>query len=437
MRVVVAVLTFSAGTVSPLTMAQDWSVRSGVAARTEYTDNYFLTRDNEQSAWTASITPFATAARRTETSEVAALLAVGANKVWGQVPSTGYLSGRLALDGSISDERSKWYGTVSFVRTPSLQNVTNSAQTTLALAYTNTAAIGGGYSRYITERWSLGANVSAYNNKYHAVESDSAFADNHGYTADATATYIYSDRTRITAATDYLFNSSDAGRSDSVTATVRIVHQFSPRLTASLSAGGFWTQGKSTQSAPAGSGNRSTTDPLFGGGIDFAFTERSHALMAYSENITPTGAGFVSKTDDAVVSFSHQYSDRLIGRLGAAYTRTSFPQVVATSSNKFYRAEIGASYRLAERWTLEMGYRYGIVRYASSGEPRSNLAFVSVAYNWPGASFTDWLGLGSLPDARSSVGTGPLLRPDSRQGPSTTTPDVSPEQSPFDTLTVP
>ena len=68
--------------VPSLAKAQAWSVQSGVAARVEYNDNYFFTANNAQSAFTASVTPFVTAARRTETSDVTALLAVGANKVW-------------------------------------------------------------------------------------------------------------------------------------------------------------------------------------------------------------------------------------------------------------------------------------------------------------------------------------------------------------------
>ncbi len=52
--------------------AQEWSVRSGGTARVEFNDNYFFTPTDTQSGLTASITPFVTAVRRTEASEVAA-----------------------------------------------------------------------------------------------------------------------------------------------------------------------------------------------------------------------------------------------------------------------------------------------------------------------------------------------------------------------------
>ena len=74
-----------AALVPSVAAAQAWSVQSGVAARGEYNDNYFLTPTNQQSAFTASVSPFVTAARRTETTDVTALLAVGLNRVWGPV----------------------------------------------------------------------------------------------------------------------------------------------------------------------------------------------------------------------------------------------------------------------------------------------------------------------------------------------------------------
>ena len=119
--------------------AEAWLVQSGFSARGQYTDNYFLTSTGKESGFTASISPFVTAARRTETSEVAAVLAVGANKVWGLSENIDYLSGRLGLDGSLRDARSTWTGNISFSRAPTLQNQLTQRGNVLALAYTDTA----------------------------------------------------------------------------------------------------------------------------------------------------------------------------------------------------------------------------------------------------------------------------------------------------------
>ena len=90
--------------------AQAWSIQSGATARGEFNDNYFFTSTNRQSAFTASVSPFVTAARRTETTDVTAVLAVGLNQVWGPSPTTDYVSGLLGLNGAVNDERSKWIG---------------------------------------------------------------------------------------------------------------------------------------------------------------------------------------------------------------------------------------------------------------------------------------------------------------------------------------
>ena len=289
-------LALAAAVTPAVAAAQAWSVQRGAAARGEFNDNYFFTPTDKQSAFTASVSPFVTASRRTETTDVTALLAVGLNQVWGPSPTADYVSGRAALNGGVHDDRSTWTGAISFVRAPALQYAQTQAGTTLVRAYTNTASVNGGYSYALTERWSVGATVGWYNNKYSAVEGGSAqsggsaLSDNHGYNAGATLSYLYSERTRITAAAIFSNYSSDIARSDAVTTTLGIVHEFSPRLTLSASVGGFWSDIQTTQTAlvcpttpilcdtgvvqsvPVSSGTqRHDSAPLYGGGLSYAF----------------------------------------------------------------------------------------------------------------------------------------------------------------------
>jgi hypothetical protein len=428
MRVVAAVLTFTGALVSPLAIAQEWSVYSGVAAGTEYTDNYFLSADNQQSAFTGSVAPFVFASRRTDTSDLAALLAIGANKVWGQVSTSEYWSGRLALNGSLRNARSTWSGKVSFLRTPSFQTTADNLRTELGLAYTNTSAVSAAYSYDVTEEWSLAVNVAGYNNNYTSAGSDVVFEDNHGYTARATATYLWSDRTRIESSVDYLHNISHVSTDDTVTGTVRVVHRFSPQLTTWLSAGAFWAKNKTQEqtTVPASTRPRQS-DGLFGGGVAYDLSERSNVLIAYSKQVAPTGTGFISRDDKAAISLIHRYSDRLTGRVGAGYSNTD--------ANKYYRAEIGASYAFAERWTLQLAYRNTRARSPDSPQSQSNGAFVSVAYNWPGVAFTDWTG--RSPDMTGAAGTGPLMVPSGQLRPSTPPSDDPSERSLFGPVIIP
>ncbi len=230
-----------AAIVPSVAAAQAWFVQSGVAARGEFNDNYFLTSTDKQSAFTASVSPFVTAARRTETTDVTAILAVGLNQVWGPSPTTDYVSGRLGLNGAVHDERSTWTGAISFVRAPLLQSAQTQTGVALVRAYSDSATVDGNYSYALTERWSVGATAGWYWNAYDAVEGGSSLSDNRGYYAGATLDYRYSERTRVTAAAIFSHYSSDITRSDAVTTTLGIVHEFSPQLTLSASVGGFWS----------------------------------------------------------------------------------------------------------------------------------------------------------------------------------------------------
>ena len=359
---------------------------------------------------------------------MAAVLAVGANKVWGLSENIDYLSGRLGLDGTLRDDRSTWTGNISFSRAPTLQNQLTQRGTVLTLAYTDTASVNGSYTYQLTERWSLGARGGAFDNRYSSVQSGSAsLQDNRAYYAGGTIGYAYSDRTQFNFVTAYSHYTSNITRSDSVTTTLGVVHQFSPRLTISASVGQFWSDIEATQTAlvcpttpiACDSGlvprvlittgdSRSDNGQLYGGNISYAFSERTSFAAFLSENLAPSSAGTLTKTDSAGASLSHSFSERLTGRLGASYSRQVFPSGLSGfSTTNYYAGEVGVSYRLAERWQLDAGYRYARAEYAQTGsEPQSNVVFVSIGYGWPGASSTDWVG--ARLDTQGLPGAGPV-----------------------------
>ena len=436
--------------------AQAWSVQSGVAARGEYNDNYFLTPTNQQSAFTASVSPFVTAARRTETTDVTGLLAVGLNRVWGPSPTTDYVSGRLGLNGEVRDERSTWAGGISFVRAPLLQNAQTQAGVALVRADSDAATVNGTYTYALTERWSIGGTAGWYWNSYEAVEGGSSLSDNRGYYAGATLGYRYSERTRLTGAAIFSYYSSDITQSDAVTTTLGIVHEFSPRLTLSASVGGVWSDIETTQTAlvcpttpilcatgvvqpilVSSGQRRRDSGPVYGGGIGYALSERTLLSATLSQSLAPGSTGTITRTSLASASLSHHFSERLTGRLGVGYSQTKFPAGLSGSfSNEYYIGEIGASFRLADRWTLDAAYRYTRAEYADNpAHPTSNVVFVSVGYNWPGTTFTDWVG--TRIDVSSQPGAGPIPLSERRPAPPTVESPASPKTSPFDALPIP
>ena len=195
---------------------------------------------------------------------------------------------------------------------------------------------------------------------------------------------------------------------------------------------------------PATGSRQRDTGELYGGSISYAFSERTQFGANLAENLAPSSSGTLNKTDSAGLSLTHQFSDRLTGRLGASYSRTTIPITFSSSStDNYYSGEVGVSYLLAERWKLDAGYRYSSARYGQisgqpdTGSPRSNVVFLSIGYNWPGASFTDWVG--QRPNVQGLPGAGALSLPERSAGPAAGAPAEapSPQTSPFDPFTIP
>ena len=450
-RAIRALIVAAVASAPVAAVAQEWALLGGVAGKLEYTDNYFFTADDidptgpilaakPESAVTASVTPFLAAARRTEVSDVTALVALGGNKVWG--PSEEYVSARFSLDGTLREPRSTWTGKASYSRSPALQNVLVGDDVVLALAYTDAANVEGGYRYELTDRWTLGASVGAYANWYDSVQESAALADDRGVNVGGTLGYAFSDRTRLEFLLAYLYFDSDVTRSDAVTSSIGVVHQYSPALTVSGSVGGYWAETEAQTILPgagdpiAAGEQRRDDGFFFGGSVDYRASEQTRLSAALSQSLAPSATGTLSRSDRASLGLSHAFSERLSTRAGVSFERARFPSALeGADDTKTLQAQVGLTYALAERWKLEAGYQYTRARYSrDSTEPKSNTVFVSVGYNWPGASITGWVG--RPVEGTSLQGAGPLsLPPADRAAPAT--PGGPLDITPFEPFTLP
>ena len=445
-----SLLAAAISTAPSFALGQAWLVQSGVTARGEYNDNYFFSTVDKESAFTGTIAPFVSVARKTEASDVTGLLAVGGNKVWGLPDSSDYLNVRFALNGTLREARTLWTGNASFVRERSLQSISRPTGIVLEVATTNTGSVTGKYTYDLAERWSAGATAGWTGNYYDSVDGGvnaNALSDNNQYFAGGNLGYSYSDRTQFTMSAVVSHYTSDITSSDSLTATLGVAHQFSQRLTASASLGGYWSNIKADEfilvcpttpvlcdtgavpRIPILSGTeRRESGALFGGSISYAFSERTKFAANLAETISPDGTGTITKTDNAGASLLHRFSERISSRLGATYTRTKFPTALSGSSTtEYYGGEAGISFQLAERWTLDGAYRHLKAKYSENNlEPESNVVFVSIAYNWPDVPMTNWMG--APPEiVRGVPGAGPVSLPEERSAPEAEPPAPLPE----------
>jgi hypothetical protein len=145
---------------------------------------------------------------------------------------------------------------------------------------------------------------------------------------------------------------------------------------------------------------------LYGASLRYAVAEQTTLLAAVSENLTPNGTGGVAQTTTVALGATHRFGERLTGRFGAGFLRTTFPSALADSTERTYSGDVGLSYALAERWNLEGGYRYLRSQYSQNGQqPRSSVVSLTLSYNWPGASLSTRTTL--LPDYSGMPGAGP------------------------------
>jgi long-subunit fatty acid transport protein len=281
--------------------------------------------------------------------------------------------------------------------------------------------------------------------------------DNRGYIAGGTLDYRYSEQTGFRGTAMFSHYSSDLTRSDAITTTLGVVHQVSPQLTLSAAVAGYWSDIEAKQTALAcpaapflcsvglvpqvviaSGADRRDSGPLYGGGISYAISEASQLSATVTQSLVPGSTGSIARSSEATASFSHGFSDRLTGRVGFGYGRTRYPTALSGwFANDYYLGEVGASYRLAEHWTLEAGYRYARAEYADDpSRPASNVAFITIAYNWAAGSFTDWVGTRVGVDPR--LGAGPIPLPERRPPPARGQSPGGPRESlPFGTFTIP
>jgi opacity protein-like surface antigen len=319
--------------------------------------------------------------------------------------------------------------------------------------------VNGAYSYALADRWWVGAVGGWYSNDYDSVETgQGTLSDNHGYLAGLTLDHRYSERTGLRSATMFSHYVSDITESDVVTVTVGFAHQFSPRLTVSAAIGGYWSDTENLQTALGcpvapvqcrtgvaqpvlvlSGARRRDSGPLFGGSVIYDATDASRLSATLSQTIDPSGTGTIVRNTDATAAASYRFTDRITGRVGISYTQTRLPAALSGAyTNEYYTGEVGALFQLAEHWTLEAGYRYTRATYEDDPfRPASNVAFLTIAYNRPAGTFTDWVGT-RVGVAERRLGAGPVSLPEPKAiSARLDSPGARPESLPFGTFTIP
>jgi hypothetical protein len=220
--------------------------------------------------------------------------------------------------------------------------------------------------------------------------------------------YELSPLSAVTASAGYSAYRSNITDSGVVNATLAGSHQFSPRLTASVSLGSFWSDIRTTQQILACPGppflcqigflqpvsltigsERHDSGQLYGADARYLLSERTDFAASLSESIQPSTVGGLNKVDALSASLFHRFSERLSGSINAHYTRTIYPAALTGSyTNDYYGGGASLTYQLTEYWTLSAGVRRALAEYQSDPRvPSASSAFITLQYGWRGFPF--------------------------------------------------
>ncbi|MCK7500975.1 MAG: Wzz/FepE/Etk N-terminal domain-containing protein [Comamonadaceae bacterium] len=314
-------------------------------------------------------------------SDVTALLAIGANKVWGISPSEEYLSGRVRAGRETSgrNARSGRAGRPTPARRRSSRRSATRKSCSRGPIRTR-HCWRARYNYELTDRWTIGATVGGYANWYDSVEGLDTQSDDWGYNVTGNLGYAYSDKTRLTYTLGYTYYASDITRSNVLATTLGVVHQFSPQLTV-LGLGGRVLERHHRQAEPAGAGHadRRGREPRRQRNV----LRRQHRLRVFGEHQVrrPGLAGTRAERhrNDQRRARMHPWRCSTSSRnscraaLGQATPRRPTPSG-STVRPTTRRSRPVLDYRIGspERWMLDASYQYTRTRY-SQGFGRSEL----------------------------------------------------------------
>lgn len=111
-------------------------------------------------------------------------------------------------------------------------------------------------------------------------------------------------------------------------------------------------------------------------------SQRTRWNFDLSHNTQPWGNGFLAKRDNARIYVNHQFSQRLGGRMGLRFVKTStLDDVAVEDDRKFTRLDLGFEYALSRTMFLSGGYdfiRQEFINDEDEGE--KNTAYFGFTY---------------------------------------------------------
>jgi hypothetical protein len=321
-------------------------------------------------------------ARRTEATEVAGTARLGINRYPGN-SDLDTDDATLSLTSQLRDERNTYGLSAAYIRDSTLQTELATTGIVQARKQRNLVSLSPSWNYSLTERASVFAQYRDDQVKYQA---GAGLEDYTNRQATAGYQHLLSERSTATVSGSYNRYETDTGGTltTSYGLSVGLTHSPVEPLTLGLGIGARRSDTTITNMATSKTSDDGLT---FNASADYKW-ERTHANVAASRDINPSGTGQVVQTDQLAIGIGHQFSERLSGNANAAYLLSRYIAGPG-SDTEYINLNSSLGWNLDESWRAGAGYSFAYQRVKGGPDSASaNTIYLSISYNWPKISIS-------------------------------------------------
>lgn len=370
------------GAITPCALAAEWAIEPSVETRGSVTDNINLMPNVHDNVFGWTVAPNVVFARRTEATEVAGTARLGINRYPGN-SDLDTDDATLSLTSQLRDERNTYGLSAAYIRDSTLQTELATTGIVQARKQRNLVSLSPSWNYSLTERASVFAQYRDDQVKYQA---GAGLEDYTNRQATAGYQHLLSERSTATVSGSYNRYETDTGGTltTSYGLSVGLTHSPVEPLTLGLGIGARRSDTTITNMATSKTSDDGLT---FNASADYKW-ERTHANVAASRDINPSGTGQVVQTDQLAIGIGHQFSERLSGNANAAYLLSRYIAGPG-SDTEYINLNSSLGWNLDESWRAGAGYSFAYQRVKGGPDSASaNTIYLSISYNWPKISIS-------------------------------------------------
>lgn len=358
----------------------EWSLSPGMRAVTEYTDNPRLLTAGGEATSGAVGELFASASRLTERSQ----LSLQPRVVAARYKDDEALNNDVQTLGAQYDyrwERARWSTSANFTRDTTLTSELGSTGIVQADRDHEGISVSGGPTFMLTERLNAGMQASASNSHYRNAQG-TGLVDYDYRAASIFSGFAFSEQLQLTlSARSGQLQVPDLPRADKEDAALR--------LGMSYETFSSWIIEASAGPSYLRSDFGNATGSVYKFGVQRR-AERWSLGSSLTRDLTPTGQGVLTRSDQLSVGVARHFSERLTGGINVYGVRNQDQLTLAGATAptlEYARADVTVDWQVAEHWSIAFAIGGATQKYTSDS-PSGGSYRTSIGIVWNGQQRT-------------------------------------------------